>query len=714
MPSDVPSEVPSDVPSDVPSVSFEPSNVPSDVPSVSSAPSDSPSNVPSGVPSDVPSNVPSLSSYPSSVPSNVPSEVPSSVPSGDPTGDPSQNPSLSAGPSSSPSDLPSAMPSSMPSLSNRPSLSPSDAPSSTPSNFPSNLPSSVPSKIPSVSPSDKPSTIPSTLPSVQPSTSAVPSIVPTDLPSVSPSNSPSSTPSVGPSVTPSASPSGKPSNAPSAPPTGKPSNAPSKSIAPSNGPTTSPSQSPSSLPSKAPSDGPTEVPSVSPSFKPSFNPTGSPSGIPSRSPTISPSQSPTISPSFGPSFSMIPSTLPTFVLGPIPESCPSQDDDPCAQSCECDDPFGVGCKNIASRGPYNGTALCCVGDGILCEPSDFDNQGFQFSTSKPPNLCCIGADACKLDEFYGDRDTKYTQCGVNVFCNDLLGEDCSSNADCGNRLECGKICKCEGEGEQGCDQKSCQNCETGLGTDICFAIDNSGSICSNSSPCTSVRDRFIKCNEGGFEQEPNVCGNYLAVKTFTKDVVDQLKNIPDQTFSAAFFGSDVNPSTNIQKQNGTAFNNALDLQTFIGGTTNTQQGLQTCSEILSPPGSPPDGKDKLIILITDGNPTACGSGSDQRESSDGNVTCVGGQGLNPQTAAESVATQISSLSGLRQSILPVGVKTPDLNVTALELLARCPFQNLDAGANSQDVCTSFSALVVDGPQALQGAVDQVQRAASCN
>merc|ERR1711933_272106 len=112
---------------------------------------------------------------------------------------------------------------------------------------------------------------------------------------------------------------------------------------------------------------------------------------------------------------------------------------------------------------------------------------------------------------------------------------------------------------------------------------------------------------------------------------------------------------------------AIDSQAYSGGYTNTEDAIFQCKNELQGTTNP------VIVLVTDGTPTAC------RKKNGGYKTIFNGdcnegncpqcENGDPVAAATKLADDAAS-AGI--SLVPVVINSVSSNVDALELLARCP------------------------------------------
>ena len=135
------------------------------------------------------------------------------------------------------------------------------------------------------------------------------------------------------------------------------------------------------------------------------------------------------------------------------------------------------------------------------------------------------------------------------------------------------------------------SCRAPTGTDICFAIDESGSICNNRCQL-SFGD---KC-----------CSNFKAATDFVEDLVDGADTrLPNARFAVAFFASSSTDEFLPDLDSLNPMASAADTKAYVDGHgydkgwTNTGQAFKSCQELLAPSVVIGDSQ-KVIIMLTDG------------------------------------------------------------------------------------------------------------------
>jgi len=234
---------------------------------------------------------------------------------------------------------------------------------------------------------------------------------------------------------------------------------------------------------------------------------------------------------------------------------------------------------------------------------------------------------------------------------------------------------------------SCQKTEE---IDVCIALDNSGSICTNLDLSPK---QCLGCKEGGSSDQCQAngeadgtlcCGNYETLTTFASNYITKLDELyPEKTS----FGVVKYATTAMEVVDDAAAHRAIheitkgEWSQYTGGFTNTQDAIHKCIELLA------DSKfeKKSIVLLTDGTPTACQDENEKTikvtdRSSDGYCsgescpTCRKAKNYNEahkvMQAAAVNAADLAAEQGM--SLIPVIVTSVDDNRDKLEELARCP------------------------------------------
>jgi hypothetical protein len=224
--------------------------------------------------------------------------------------------------------------------------------------------------------------------------------------------------------------------------------------------------------------------------------------------------------------------------------------------------------------------------------------------------------------------------------------------------------------------------------DVCVAIDNSGSICSEGTPrlCDACNPNQPCAANGDLSSEGTCCGNYNTVSGFAVDYINSLGG--KGSVSVVKFGS----LATVASPQGTGADAvaAIGASSYTGGYTNTEQAITKCTEQLAGTANP------VIVLVTDGTPTACARSDPTKFKTifqgDCNTNnCPQCPNGDPANGAEVVAGQAAA-AGI--TIVPVIVSSVSSNVDQLEALARCPVDSTDCDIDD------YKGLVV-------GSVDQI-------
>lgn len=152
--------------------------------------------------------------------------------------------------------------------------------------------------------------------------------------------------------------------------------------------------------------------------------------------------------------------------------------------------------------------------------------------------------------------------------------------------------------------------------EVCFALDESGSICTNkwravakactgtaSHRTTSYDVNYCEYNGLSDKKHPKYCPRFNTnTKDFVRGLILQMDSSASDRgvtvrYAVATFSSKADADQGLAGTNTTR--NTIDSLEYKGGLTQTAEGLEKCQEALQ------DGEvdaDKLIVLITDGRP----------------------------------------------------------------------------------------------------------------
>jgi hypothetical protein len=148
-----------------------------------------------------------------------------------------------------------------------------------------------------------------------------------------------------------------------------------------------------------------------------------------------------------------------------------------------------------------------------------------------------------------------------------------------------------------------------------------------------------------------------------------VQNATNGTYGATRFASS---STNITQLTSssmaiTAVNNAP----YSGGYTNTEAGIRNCDAVLGSLGN------RVLVILTDGNPTACTQGPSGND-------CGNGDPDNSAVAAASLSAQTARAKNITIISVGVGSETAISNQNLLNWA--------EGNANNVLRATNFTAL----------------------
>lgn len=246
-------------------------------------------------------------------------------------------------------------------------------------------------------------------------------------------------------------------------------------------------------------------------------------------------------------------------------------------------------------------------------------------------------------------------------------------------------------------------CEEKMVSDVCIAIDNSGSICTNPGLSQKLCDtcREDQCSAGGGLSNGLCCGNYESITNFASTYVDNLPS--DSTFSVVKYGSAASVISPFGSSPSDA-KKAITISQYTGGYTNTEDAILKCVDELKESQNP------VIVLITDGTPTACNNKNNNGVSLTGRGGCTANtcdkcNGKSFAGSAERAAT-LASNAGV--TLIPVVISSVATDIDQLEDLARCP-------ANSDDFCSvdDYKSLNVESLDELDTILDALVTTTEC-
>jgi len=200
------------------------------------------------------------------------------------------------------------------------------------------------------------------------------------------------------------------------------------------------------------------------------------------------------------------------------------------------------------------------------------------------------------------------------------------------------------------------NCPKNKPVSVCFALDESGSVCSigTSRNCDDLQ------NNAGEENAQcdylNNCPKFNnSTKTFAKDIITSINGVSGAEFSVVTFATNSNIDTGLTSMDTSK--SIIDALEYSGGQTNTQAAIVDCRRELT---SAPEGNVKYIVMITDGLPT---------QNKNGNP--VG----NPCNSCIQEAREEADIAkGLGITLITIGVESVSFDPEFLEELSS-PGQN---------------------------------------
>lgn len=182
--------------------------------------------------------------------------------------------------------------------------------------------------------------------------------------------------------------------------------------------------------------------------------------------------------------------------------------------------------------------------------------------------------------------------------------------------------------------------------DICFAVDQSGSICnprpSSPNTCSTCSRGNGRCRERSSPIQL-CCNNYEQVVNLASALVQQVSTIsPSSQFGYTRFSTDATRVSDLTT--ASTIQRRLRQTSYRGGWTNTAAALDDCSKILSSSTA----SNKVIVLMTDGDPTFNGQGNSLN--SNGAETFTAQKATDARNTGIDIVTMAFGMN-LRQSYL---------------------------------------------------------------
>ena len=303
-------------------------------------------------------------------------------------------------------------------------------------------------------------------------------------------------------------------------------------------PTNAPSIASSNVPSAAPSN----VPSVAPSDKPSLTPSESPSNVPSESLSNVPSESPSDKPSLPPSES--PSNVPSESPSNVPSTSAAPSDKPSLTPSESP-------SNVPSE-----------------SPSDSPSNVPSVAPSNVPSTSVAPSDVS-------------SESPSNVPSVPLSNVPSTSAAPSDVPSVAPSNVPSESHVPSVSAAPSCQG-QLRTARNICFALDESGSVCSYQFDLATY---------------PNAkCKNFWDQLNFSKSLVTALE-ATDTNFSVVTFAGSATVDQQLAPAGTTL--TTLDNIVYSGGNTYTHLGINACQGTLAN-----SIVENTIVLISDGSPSS--------------------------------------------------------------------------------------------------------------
>lgn len=249
-------------------------------------------------------------------------------------------------------------------------------------------------------------------------------------------------------------------------------------------------------------------------------------------------------------------------------------------------------------------------------------------------------------------------------------------------------------------------CKEKKAIDVCLVLDNSGSICSIDKPrlCTDCSGGK-NCKAGGVTEDSSCCVNNKKLEEFAINYIQSLDG--EGTFSVVQYATEA--STIAEQGDSNAAITAINDSQYTGGYTNTEAAIFECIQQLDNVDNPVS---PVIILITDGVPTACRPKSADKES----VICNNDAKCSEckNNSAKNGAVKMANAAKNRgMSLVPVVIQTVNTgdqwlkDKEWLSNLARCP--------NDDDKCDvgEYKDLKVDNVDDVGNILGSLIRMTEC-
>jgi Mg-chelatase subunit ChlD len=264
---------------------------------------------------------------------------------------------------------------------------------------------------------------------------------------------------------------------------------------------------------------------------------------------------------------------------------------------------------------------------------------------------------CRID---ADGDTSTTEDMMTMSSGETVTGKLVTGV--GSTTSCEVAC-CDGT--KACNEEDCPKFTEYGSIDVCFALDESGSVCSSSSPnLCSGSGRSSVCDYNGKydKKDPQFCPKFNTnTKDFVKGFIRELDKVAgpksvSTRYSVITFSSNADNDQALS-DSATTINTINNLQ-YEGGYTRTAEAMKQCQDYLQK-GNPM--ADKLIVLVTDGRPRYDGS-----DPASYRVTLVPSYAANIKAGKEA---DNASRSAPIMKIMAIGVRTVESNLDFVEDLA---------------------------------------------
>jgi len=301
--------------------------------------------------------------------------------------------------------------------------------------------------------------------------------------------------------------------------------------------------------------------------------------------------------------------------------------------------------------------------GVKMSSSFSQNILMDFATS--PDFYFAIDDQLDLTEKIVTINRQANNCaGAEIFTYDTNSPTPCNSDECGVCNGDGKFTCCDGSTE--CDPN---DCPLNKPVSICFAMDESGSVC--------------KTDVAG-------CPNWnVYTKGFAKRFIRGLDAISDSTFAVVSFAR--KSTLDIALSPSTAALETIDSLEYRDGFTNTQAAIEQCRKELE---NAPTDHTTYLVLITDGLPTV-NKANDRGHSCDSCIQQAQDEANLSKAAGDTIITVGVKTASSREDVLIGLASSPDLFISVSD------FHELDNKVESvrqiANVCAPTMAPIVSEP-----------------